>query len=67
MVIEFEKSNFPPDMEVEIGMDLQLSNDQGQIFPVKVVEVKENSVMLDANHPLAGKDLTFALELVSIA
>jgi peptidylprolyl isomerase len=43
-----------------------LSNDKGQQFPVVVAEVKENSVVLDANHPLAGEDLIFDIEMVDI-
>lgn len=66
MIIEFPKDQFPPDMKPEVGMQLMMSNGSGQQFPVTVAEVKEDSVVLDANHPLAGQDLIFDLELVSI-
>lgn len=66
MVIEFPKANFPPDMQLEAGMPLMMSNGQGQNFQVVVVEIKEETVILDANHPLAGKELIFDLELVEI-
>ncbi|RYD51386.1 MAG: peptidylprolyl isomerase [Sphingobacteriales bacterium] len=66
MMIEFPKSQFPEDVQPEVGASLHLSDDQGHVFPVTVVEVKEDSVVLDGNHPLAGKDLNFDLELVSI-
>lgn len=66
MVIEMPKDRFPAEMEVEIGMPLVMSDGQGQQFQVTIVEIKEASVMLDANHPLAGQDLTFDLELVEI-
>jgi peptidylprolyl isomerase len=66
MVIEFPKNQFPPDMNPEAGMQLMMNNGQGQSFPVTVTEVKEESVILDANHPLAGQDLIFDLELVEI-
>ena len=49
-----------------MGMPLVMSDGQGQQFQVTVVELKETSVMLDANHPLAGQDLIFDLELVEI-
>ena len=65
-LIEFPKTEFPKEMQPEIGMQLNLSDNQGNNFPVVVTEVKEESVILDANHPLAGKDLVFDLELVSI-
>jgi peptidylprolyl isomerase len=66
MILDFPKTQFPPDMVPEVGMQLSMSNNEGQQFPVTIVEVKEDTVVLDANHPLAGKDLTFALELVDI-
>lgn len=66
MMIEFPKEQFPSDMNPEVGMQLMMSNGSGQNFPVTVSEVKEASVILDANHPLAGQDLIFDLELVEI-
>jgi peptidylprolyl isomerase len=66
MVVEFPKNQFPPDMNPEVGQQLMMSNGSGQSFPVTVVEVKEESVLLDANHPLAGQDLIFDIELVEI-
>ncbi|HQX74104.1 MAG TPA: peptidylprolyl isomerase [Chitinophagaceae bacterium] len=66
MVIEMPKERFPQDMEIEVGMPIGMSDGQGQQFQVTVVEIKEEVVMLDANHPLAGQDLIFDLELVEI-
>lgn len=66
MVIEFPKNQFPDDVAPEVGMQLMMNNGQGQQFPVTVAEVKEESVVLDANHPLAGQDLVFDIELVEI-
>lgn len=67
MVVEFPKAQFPEDMNPEVGMQLNMTNGGGQVIPVTIVEVKEETVLLDANHPLAGKDLVFDLELVEIA
>jgi FKBP-type peptidyl-prolyl cis-trans isomerase 2 len=67
MIMEFPKAQFPAEMEPEVGMQLNMSNGSGQNFPVIIVEVKDEVVVLDANHPLAGKDLIFDLELVEIA
>jgi FKBP-type peptidyl-prolyl cis-trans isomerase 2 len=67
MVIEFPKENFPPDMKPEEGMQLNMTNGSGQVIPVVIVEVGDDTVTLDANHPLAGQDLIFDLELVDIA
>lgn len=66
-VIEMPKDRFPGDMKVEVGMPLMMSDGGGQRLQVVVAEIKEDSVILDANHPLAGKDLVFDLELVEIA
>lgn len=67
MVVEFPKNQFPPDLNPEVGMQLMMNNGSGQSFPVVVTEVKEESVVLDANHPLAGQDLVFDIELVEIS
>ena len=66
-IIEFPKSNIPEDMKLEHGMKLQLQNQAGQPIPVVVTEVKDEVVVLDANHELAGKQLVFDIELVDIS
>ncbi|ANH81251.1 peptidylprolyl isomerase [Niabella ginsenosidivorans] len=66
MVIEMPKDRLPKDMEVEVGMPLVMSDPQGQQFQVVVKEITDDKIVLDANHPLAGKDLVFDLELVEI-
>jgi peptidylprolyl isomerase len=66
MLIEFPKTQFPPEMQPEEGMQLMMNNGAGQQFPVTIAEVREETVLLDANHPLAGQDLIFDLELVEI-
>lgn len=65
-IIEFPKENVPEDMKLEPGMQLTLSNQEGQPFPVVVVEVKEEVIVLDANHFLAGQELIFDIELVEV-
>jgi len=65
-IIEFPTSNVPEGMQVEVGMKLNLQNQYGQPVPVEVIEVKEEVIIMDANHFLAGKDLVFEVELVEI-
>lgn len=60
------RDQFPDDVPMEVGTTLQMQTPEGGIVMVTIAEVGEESVVLDANHPLAGKDLTFAIELVSI-
>mgnify|MGYP003497644982 FL=1 len=55
-IIEFPKENVPADMVLEPGMPLTLSNQAGQPVPVIVIEVKDDVIILDANHFLAGTD-----------
>jgi len=66
MIIDMPKDRFPKDMEIEVGMPLAMSDGQGNQHQVVVTEIKEEVVILDANHPLAGQDLIFDLELVDI-
>jgi peptidylprolyl isomerase len=66
MVFDFPKERIPADMKLELGMQLSMNNGEGQMMPVTVVDVSEESIKLDANHFLAGKELVFDVELVSI-
>ena len=65
LVLEMPRDQVPPDVEIELGMQLSVQQQNGQAVPVTVVEISDKTVKLDANHALAGKALTFALELVS--
>jgi peptidylprolyl isomerase len=65
-IIQFPKTNVPADMVLEPGMPLTLTDQNGHPVQVVVVEVQEDIIVLDANHELAGKDLVFDIELVSI-
>lgn len=66
VIFNVERSKLPQEMEPQVGMQLAVSSDNGQQVPVWITDVKPESVTLDGNHPLAGKDLTFELELVAI-
>ena len=65
--IEVAKAELPDEVEPEIGVQLQVKqNDSGRAIPVRISKISDEKVTLDANHPLAGKDLTFEIELVEI-
>ena len=66
LIMEFPKDNIPAELNPEVGMDLQMSNPEGQVFPVKVAAIGSEFITLDANHPLAGEALVFDIELVEI-
>ncbi|SDD78660.1 FKBP-type peptidyl-prolyl cis-trans isomerase 2 [Dyadobacter soli] len=66
MIVRFDRAQIPADIPLEIGGTLNMHQDGGQVIPVVVREVTETYVVLDANHPLAGQDLIFELELVGI-
>ncbi len=60
------RSEFPDDIPAEVGTQLQMQSPEGQVIPVKIVEVTDTEITLDANHPLAGEDLTFDFEVTGI-
>jgi FKBP-type peptidyl-prolyl cis-trans isomerase 2 len=63
---EVSKQELPPDLEPQVGMGLVSRGPNGQEHQLRVAQVNENSIVVDANHPLAGHDLTFELEVVEI-
>lgn len=65
-IIPIERAQFPEEMELEIGMVIQLQAPDGGIIDAAICEIGDDKVMLDANHPLAGKALTFEIEVVEI-
>lgn len=66
LMVTVSRSDFPENIVPEVGQQLQLATDEGYPVIVTVKEVGEEEVILDANPPLAGEDLTFDLELVAI-
>jgi len=62
----FKRSNFPEDIDPKPGEKIDLEMADGKVIVATVVESRGSDVLLDANHPMAGKDLTFDLQLVEI-
>jgi len=66
LILTVPAVQLPEGFAPEVGKQLEMRTGEGETVPVRVVEVGENAVRLDANHPLAGKELIFDLELVAI-
>ena len=66
MMLQVSPDQFPEGMDPQVGQQLQLSQPNGQNVVVRVVDIESDSVTLDANHPLAGEDLTFEITLAEI-
>jgi len=67
LVMELPRKDLPGDLDFSIGRQLEVTQEEGESFLVEITAVSETTVTLDANHPLAGKDLTFDVELVAIS
>jgi peptidylprolyl isomerase len=65
MVVEIDRRHVPSELQ-EVGQQVRLNRGGGETISAVVMQVSEGSVILDANHPLAGQDVTFDLELVEI-
>lgn len=66
-VIQVPREQLPQDLNPEVGQRLRMQGQNGQDLVVNVTAVNEAAITLDANHPLAGEDLTFEIELVEIS
>jgi len=67
MVLTVPREQFPPDIEPELDQQLQLRQPDGSSFVVTIIDITEDNVTLDGNHPLAGEALTFTIQLVEIS
>ena len=66
LVIVVEREQLPADLDPKVDQQLQMQQTDGRTAVVIVTDVSETTITVDANHPLAGKDLTFEIELVEI-
>ncbi|WP_291321913.1 FKBP-type peptidyl-prolyl cis-trans isomerase [Desulfonatronospira sp.] len=64
MIIDVPREKFPDEIPQNVGQQLMLRHPEGQEFPAVIVDVKDETVTLDANHPLAGEDLNFEIQRV---
>ena len=66
LVVDVERQHVPDNLDLKVGIFVQIRQRDGGAVQAKVVDLSESKVTLDANHPLAGKDLTFDIKLVEI-
>ena len=66
MVAEVPRADLPPEMNPELGQQLEVTQEDGQIFQVLVTDMNEETITIDANHPLAGQALNFDIRLIEI-
>jgi FKBP-type peptidyl-prolyl cis-trans isomerase 2 len=66
MIMEVTRDQLPEDLSPEAGQYLQLVRPDGQTMAVQVADVSDDSIKLDANHPLSGRDLSFEVDLIEI-
>lgn len=66
LFLEVPISDFPDDISPQVGMPIEVKNTNGQIIVTNIAQVNDETVILDANHPLAGRDLVFEIELVKV-
>ena len=66
MVQELERTEFPPEIDLKVGSHLEITREGMPPLTVTIVEIIDDMVILDANHPLAGQDLIFEIQLLEI-
>jgi len=66
LVLEVPKSGLPSDLQLQIGIDFEMEDDEGNILPAVVIEILDDSILIDANAPLAGKRVIYEIELIDI-
>jgi len=66
LVLEVEREQIPANVDLKIGLVLESVQDDGRRIPMTIIKLTDSLVTMDANHPLAGKELLFEIELVQI-
>jgi peptidylprolyl isomerase len=66
LITTVERDQLPPNLDLQKDQQLQIQQPDGQVILVKVVNINDKSITFDANHPLAGKDITFDIHLLEI-
>mgnify|MGYP005650635205 CR=1 FL=1 len=65
-MVDLDRTRFPEDMDLQVGRRLEMTENGSRTITVTITDVSETTVTVDANHPLAGEELTFDIQLVEI-
>jgi len=66
LIVEVNREHLPPEFKVEVGQHLSIPQEGGGSVPVTITDLTDETITMDANHPLAGENLTFEIELVEV-
>ena len=66
LIVELPRESLPDDLNVQVGMDFEMEDEDGNVLPAVVIKVQEDTILIDANAPLAGKKVIYEIELVEI-
>jgi len=66
LIITIDKNKLPSDLELELGQELEIPNEDGNPITVRITNMTDDSIELDGNHPLAGKNVIFEIRLLKI-
>jgi len=65
-ILEVDRDEFPPDVPMEIGVELEITDDEGDMMFATIIEIGNKIVKLDTNHPLSGKELSFDVTVAGL-
>lgn len=66
LIFDIDRNLFPESIDPKVNLELKFKQDNGKVLFAKIIDVQEKSVTVNANHPLAGKDLLFEIKLIDI-
>jgi len=66
LIFTIDRSDFPPDIKLRVGKEIQGRSDEGDVIDAFISDIRDEKIIMDANHPLAGKKLTFKITLTAI-
>ena len=66
LVVEVPMEDLPDSLQIQVGMDFEMEDDEGNVLPAVVIEIMDDAILIDANSPLAGKRVIYDIDLLEI-